>query len=563
MVQELEPSDAVVVPPGVERTLNNTGSTPLTVLVALSPKPSFANQSSPRRNAPRRELEVQGEEEAVEENETEQAGFDESRSGPSIGRPKRAVEPIMNDDRARGPARGGFGALRRDTFNNHPSRRDDDVPQDSIAAPEGRPFNRDDRPARPPFNRDDRPRGPRPAYGAPRGQRPFRPRPQGAGERPAYNRDDRPAFNRDDRPARPPFNRDERPARPPFNRDDRPSGPRPATVPGCRPFRPRNNEGVDRPAFNRDDRPARPPFNNDGPRPPRAPYGASRNARPFTPRGEGSGEVAEAVQPRRPPASAATRLWRQPQRTPRRRATLPRRPGRWHATRRRPGTVAGSTAPTGRVRDPGPDAESRLRRLGPPRGDARPAGNRAGPARPRRGRLTAAKGPPVGQRGRGPRVIPARREHRVRIQSMEPPAGAPRRAKRWCWFWSYDTSDRAPGTRPKRAQDFKASLTSRVTGESFGRPSSTQRSMWRSISMMPTASRLERTAIICVSTSSHSRPESSMRWMPCTWPSIRRNRVVMPLSASSVRHLSHSSRGVSETYFSASLPMLDIPHTGM
>jgi hypothetical protein len=86
----------------------------------------------------------------------------------------------------------------------------------------------------------------------------------------------------------------------------------------------------------------------------------------------------------------------------------------------------------------------------------------------------------------------------------------------------------------KRAQDFKASLTSRVTGESFGRPSSTQRSMWRSISMMPTASRLERTAIICVSTSSHSRPESSMRWMPCTWPSIRRNRVVMPLSASSL-----------------------------
>ena len=46
-VQELEPSDAVVVPPGVERTLVNTGSTPLTVLVALSPKPSFANQSSP------------------------------------------------------------------------------------------------------------------------------------------------------------------------------------------------------------------------------------------------------------------------------------------------------------------------------------------------------------------------------------------------------------------------------------------------------------------------------------------------------------------------------------
>src|SRR6185436_15999753 len=111
-VQELEPSDAVVVPPGVERTLSNTGSTPLTVLVALSPKPSFANQSSPRRPVTRRDVEAEA---SVEDEEaSEQAGFDESRSGPSIGRPKRAVAPQMNDDRARPPARGGFGAMRRD-----------------------------------------------------------------------------------------------------------------------------------------------------------------------------------------------------------------------------------------------------------------------------------------------------------------------------------------------------------------------------------------------------------------------------------------------------------------
>src|SRR3954447_3328888 len=158
-VQDLEASDAVVVPPGVERTLVNTGTTPLTVLVALSPKPSFANQSSPRRPTTRRELEGEA---AVEEEATEQAGFDESRSGPSIGRPRRAVAPRMPDDRARGPARGGFGAMRRDTFDNRPSSRDDDAPQQSSDAPEGRPFNR-----------EDRPRGPRPAYGAPRGARPF------------------------------------------------------------------------------------------------------------------------------------------------------------------------------------------------------------------------------------------------------------------------------------------------------------------------------------------------------------------------------------------------------
>ena len=130
-VQDLEASDAVVVPPGVERTLTNTGTTPLTVLVALSPKPSFANQSSPRRNAPRREAEAG--EEAAEAEATEQAGFDESRSGPSIGRPKRVEAPAMSDDR-RGAPRGGFGPMRRDTFNNHPSRRDDDRPAERSGA---------------------------------------------------------------------------------------------------------------------------------------------------------------------------------------------------------------------------------------------------------------------------------------------------------------------------------------------------------------------------------------------------------------------------------------------
>src|SRR4051812_3274074 len=140
-VQDLEASDAVVVPPGVERTLTNTGATPLTVLVALSPKPAFANQSSPRRNLPRRESEADAE--AAEAEATEQAGFDESRSGPSIGRPKRAEAPAMSDERRGGP-RGGSGPMRRDTFNNHPSRRDDDRPADRDAAPpQDRPqFNR-------------------------------------------------------------------------------------------------------------------------------------------------------------------------------------------------------------------------------------------------------------------------------------------------------------------------------------------------------------------------------------------------------------------------------------
>src|SRR6185436_19976801 len=184
-VQDLEASDAVVVPPGVERTLTNTGATPLTVLVALSPKPSFANQSSPRRNAPRREAEAG--EDAAEDDATEQAGFDESRSGPSIGRPKRVEAPTMSDDR-RAAARGGSGPMRRDTFNNHPSRRDDDRPADRASA-----TSQD----RPQFNRDDRPRSPRPAYGAPRGARPFRPRAEGAGDSP------RPAFNRDSRPSGP------------------------------------------------------------------------------------------------------------------------------------------------------------------------------------------------------------------------------------------------------------------------------------------------------------------------------------------------------------------------
>jgi quercetin dioxygenase-like cupin family protein len=309
-VQELEPSDAVVVPPGVERTLINSGSTPLTVLVALSPKPSFANQSSPRRPVTRREAD----EEAVEEEPTEQAGFDESRSGPSIGRPKRAVSPQTNEDRPRGPARGGFGAMRRDTFNNHPSRRDDDAPQQGDDAPERRPFNR-----------DDRPRTPRPAYGA-----------------------------------------------------------RPTS--GARPLRPRNNEGVDRPAFNRD----------DGPRPPRAPYGASRG-RPFTPRDDGARPFNDRPRPSRP-AFGGNRNGRPVGGRPYREG-----PADGTQTRRRPGTVAGSTAPTGRVRDPGPDAESRMRRpYGPPQGAARPAGNRAGPARPRRAPFNSSQGTPVGQRGRGP-----------------------------------------------------------------------------------------------------------------------------------------------------------------
>jgi hypothetical protein len=100
----------------VERTLTNTGNTPLTVLVALSPKPSFANQSSPRRNAPRRQIEAD-EAEIEVEGRTEQAGFDESRSGPTIGRARRPA-PRVDDDRPRGRAPGGFGPMRRDTFDN-------------------------------------------------------------------------------------------------------------------------------------------------------------------------------------------------------------------------------------------------------------------------------------------------------------------------------------------------------------------------------------------------------------------------------------------------------------
>jgi len=46
-VQELEPSDAVVVPPGVERTLINSGSTPLTVLVAFRPSPRSPTRAHP------------------------------------------------------------------------------------------------------------------------------------------------------------------------------------------------------------------------------------------------------------------------------------------------------------------------------------------------------------------------------------------------------------------------------------------------------------------------------------------------------------------------------------
>src|SRR6185436_10585490 len=72
--------------------------------------------------------------------------------------------------------------------------------------------------------------------------------------------------------------------------------------------------------------------------------------------------------------------------------------------KRMPGSVAGPTAPQGRVRDNGPDAESRFRRpAGPPRGDARPSGGRSGPARPRRAPFNSKEGSvPVGQRGRGP-----------------------------------------------------------------------------------------------------------------------------------------------------------------
>jgi quercetin dioxygenase-like cupin family protein len=275
-LQELEASDAVVVPPGVERTLTNTGATPLTVLVALSPKPSFANQSSPRRNAPRREADT--EDDAAEDGETERAGFDESRSGPSIGRPRRALAPRASEDRPRPPARGGFGPMRRDTFNNFPSRREDDAPA--------------------PGPRDDRPRSPRPAYGAPRGgTRPYRPRTDGA-----------------------PAGESARP----YNRDDRPRPSRPA-------------------------------------------YGGSRNGRP-----------------------AGGRPYREPSASDR--------------PRRMPGSVAGSTAPQDRVRDTGPDAESRQRRAptGPRAGAPRPAGNRSGPARPRRAPFNSSEGAPVGQRGRTP-----------------------------------------------------------------------------------------------------------------------------------------------------------------
>jgi quercetin dioxygenase-like cupin family protein len=318
-VQELEASDAVVVPPGVERTLTNTGATPLSVLVALSPKPSFANQSSPRRNMPRRDAEVEGEA-AEPEGVTEQAGFDESRSGPSIGRPKRAVAPHASEDRPRGAPRGGSGPMRNDTFNNFPSRREDDRPAYNSPRPEGEAAGAA---PRRPYNRDG-------AGGAPR--RPF---------------------NRNDRPARPPFNREggDQPARPAYGAGPRREGPRP-------PFRPRPDGAPagdgPRPPFNRDSRPARPA------------YGGSRNGRP-----------------------AGGRPYRD--------TSADARP------RRMPGSVAGSTTPEQRLRDAGPEAESRFRRPAPARGAARPAGNRSGPARPRRAPFNSKEGTtPVGQRGRGP-----------------------------------------------------------------------------------------------------------------------------------------------------------------
>lgn len=198
-VESLQSMDAVLVPPGVEFVISNTGAGQLTAIVILTPKPTRADEVRvPGDTRPFR---------TVRPDPEEGNGHRDSRPRPFPRDDRPAYRPAGSGAGARGPG-GPFRAGPPPERRPYPRR--DEGPRRADGS--GRPSypRRDDNTGRPPYPRRDE--GPR--------------RPDGSG-RPSYPR-------RDDSTGRPPYpRRDEAPA------GDR-SGPRRGTT-GARA--PRRNEG--------------------------------------------------------------------------------------------------------------------------------------------------------------------------------------------------------------------------------------------------------------------------------------------------------------------------------
>ena len=267
---------------------------------------------------PRREGSSRGPQESRGPRE---GGAERRPFAPRTDRADRADRPVRRDGDAERPARRApagdrpsFAKPWDEERGSRPPRRNEGErpfrPRTEGAGGSDRPARTGDdrRPPRRDFGGGERPAFRRRDAGdgqergaGPRGDRPFRARPEGGGDRPFRPRSseggDRPFRARPaaggDRPYRPrPEGGGDRPFRPrPEGGGDRPYRPRPEG--GDRPFRPRSAEGGDRPFRARPagggDRPFRPRPEGGGDRPFR-PRSAEGGDRPYRPRPEGGGD---------------------------------------------------------------------------------------------------------------------------------------------------------------------------------------------------------------------------------------------------------------------------------
>ncbi len=350
-VEELQEMDVVLVPPGVEHTIENTGAGRLTIMASLTPKPTRASEFQPReeRQPPRRE-------------------------------PYR--------DRAPDEPRPAFNSDSRPAYN-----------RDSRPSSNGGP-----RPAyngggsRPPYNGGSRPSyggGPRPAYGG--GQRP----PYNGGSRPPYGggpRAPREGFAPSERPSNRPSG--PRPARQDGQQEEGPvwyprprtpwvqrGGPRPPARGPARGGPPRSSGGAPRgrapfrPVSGDSERRDGSPPRREGSygRPPAGADSERRDDRP--PRREGSyGRPPTGGGPRNAGGSNFRPRGAGPNRP---QAGRPAGAGeRGEARGERPGGYAGKrSGPPNARRAPRPVTDARGGRSTRPGGtrNGRPAPNRSGP----------------------------------------------------------------------------------------------------------------------------------------------------------------------------------------
>ena len=242
-VEALQPMDAVLVAPGLEYVITNTGASQLTAVVILTPKPTRADEVRvPGDTRPFRTVRPDREED----------GERPRGERPRDERPRRDDRPAFRPaDRGGAPSGGGR------PFRAGP-------------APERRPYpRRDDANARPPYPRRDDANA-RPPY--PRrdgGGRPSFPRSNNGGDRPRYPRREEGA---------------------PSAASDERSGPRRGTT-GARP--PRRNEGAGPVWFPK----AKPAWRPRGAPPAATGRGRPAPTRGTAPRREGAGPSAAGGRP--------------------------------------------------------------------------------------------------------------------------------------------------------------------------------------------------------------------------------------------------------------------------